>query len=62
MNSTAPQARRDALLKFGQAKKDEGLPEVAIRQLLEEYHIDTFDMSYVTMNDNLERIYRRLFK
>jgi ADP-ribose pyrophosphatase YjhB (NUDIX family) len=62
VNSTAPQARRDALLKFGQSKKDEGLPEVAIRQLLEEYHIDTYDMSYVTMNDDLERVYRRLFK
>jgi len=62
MNSTAPQERRNALLKFAQARKDEGLPEVAIRQLLEEYHIEHYDMSYVTMNDDLERVYRRVFK
>ncbi len=62
MNSTAPQQRRDALLRAGQAKLAEGWHEVQIRQYLEEYHIDNFDMSYVTMNDDLERVYRRLFK
>lgn len=62
MNSTAPQERRYALLKFAQAKLDDGLPEVTIRQLCEEYHIDKYDMSYVTMNDDLERVYRKVFK
>ena len=61
VGSKEPQKRRDSLRAYALKRKKEGLPEATVRLMLEDYHINNFDMSYPTMNDDIDRVIRRIF-